>query len=1114
MTPPPNETHGNKPHGLRSKFENFMRKLSKPSSEMSPYAGGLQSIIGFSIHNWRMTLGIMMFAVIGGFLAMSRLPLDAEPDIPVPFINVQVVLPGISPEDAERLLVRPLETELKSIDGLKELNGVGATNVAFVSMEFEASFDQKQAVSDVLEKVDRARAEFPEGAEEPIVEEVSTSAIPIITVNLWGNAPDRELQRRAKDLKRRLESLPQVLEANITGEREDILEAILNPAQVESLGITFDEIAAAIGQNNSLIPAGALQTQSGKFNVKLPGLIENPADLSELVVRRSANGSIVKLGDIAQIRKGYRDVASFARFNGRPSVSLEVSKRQGVNIIETTKLVEALVDEVSARPDWPETVNVTYSLSQSVYINSMMSELFSSIVNAVVLVFIVCIAALGWRSAIFVGWAIPASFLIAFFLFFVQGETINMMILFGLILSVGVLVDSAIVIVEYADRKMDEGLERLEAFKLAGERMFWPIMSSTATTLAAFIPLLFWETLTGKFMAYFPRTMIYVLSASTLMALIFLPTLGAKIGFRPKKNINSNAALLSAAEGDPLKLTGFTGWYAKFISKIVRLPELVMLLTGLMAFVIIAIFSARMQGPPPKPVEFFTQTPSDRLYILARARGNTTPQQIIKVGTDIENRIANITGIESVYTIIGDGAAGQGIGLSGPSNVPADTVVRIYTELLPFEERRSTVDIKADIEKAVIGIPGIITEVTAEEQGPPIGKDIGIQISSEDRAELTRITKQVRKKLSTIDGILDIEDSLPLPGVDWEIVVDRAEAGRLGLDIGRIGSVIQFVTEGTLVGQYRPLDADEEVDIRIRYPSNVRDVAQLDSLRIQTPSGALPLSSVITRVAKPRQDKIERRDLSPYYVVQANTHPDYATNIQINEIDEWLKTDANLPATVKVKFLGQQEENAQAVQFAQGAGLAILFMMSVILLLQFNSFYHVFLTLTAVIMSVFGVILGLAFYPYISLILTITGVIALAGIVVNNNIVLIDTYQRLLENGFGAVDAAIRTSAQRLRPVFLTTLTTIIGLMPLILGWQANIFSGNFSTKGSSTSEIWAPISFVIASGLGFATILTLIVTPVLLAAPTVLKGRFVKLWYVMNPSSRPEQSAVQSPAE
>jgi len=1064
---------------------------------MSPRAKGFPGIVGFSIRNWRMTLGIMLFAVVGGMLAMSRLPLDAEPDIPVPFINVQVVLPGISPEDAERLLIRPMETELKSIDGLKEMNGIAATNVAYIVMEFEASFNQDQAMSDVLEKVDRARAEFPQEAQEPIVEEISTSSLPILTVNLWGDAPERELQKRAKDLQRRLESLPSVLEANISGERTDVLEAVLDPARIESLGITYDEISAAVGQNNALVPAGALETESGKFNVKVPGLIENPEDMSELVIRRSEGGAIVKLGDIAEVRRGYKDVATFARFNGRTSVSLEVSKRQGENILDTSDRVQELVNEVISAPEWPKTINVSYSQSRSTYINDMMSELSASIINAVILVFIVCIAALGWRSALFVGWAIPASFLIAFALFYIQGETINMMILFGLILSVGVLVDSAIVIVEFADRKMDEGLERLEAFKMAGERMFWPIMSSTATTLAAFLPLLFWDTLTGKFMAYFPRTMIYVLSASTLMALIFLPTLGAKIGFRGKKKKSDNAALLAAGEGDPGKLRGITGVYVRLIQKLVRAPLLVV--AGMIATTVVIVFAfgASLSGPPPKPVEFFTQTPSDQLFILARARGNTTPQQVLTIGKDIENRIKDIPGIESVYTVAGDGAIGRGGGgaLTGPSNVPSDTVVKVYTELLPFAERRGIPEIVTDLERATSGIPGVITEVTAIDQGPPIGKDIGIQISTEDKDALVKVTKQVREKLESVEGVVDIEDTLPLPGVDWEIVVDRAEAGRLGLDIGRIGAAVQFVTEGALVGQYRPLDAEEEVDIRVRYPASARDLAALDSLRIQTPSGALPLSTVVTRVAKPRQDQIERRDLLPFYVVQGNTQKGYATNIQVDELTRWFNEEADLPPTIKWKFLGQQEENAEAGQFAATAMLAILFMMGVILLLQFNSFYHVFLTLMAVVLSVFGVILGLTFYPYISMILTLTGVIALAGIVVNNNIVLIDAYQRFREHGYEPVDAAVRTAAQRLRPVFLTTLTTVVGLMPLILGWGANIFTGELDTRGTSTSEIWAPISFVVASGLGFATILTLIVTPVLLAAPTVL-GERAKRFY------------------
>jgi len=1055
--------------------------------------GGIVGIVGFAIRNWRMTIGIMLFAVIGGFLAISRLPLDAEPDVPIPFVNIQVVLPGISPEDSERLLIRPMETELKSIEGLKQMDGVAATNVAFLTLEFEASHDLDQAIADVLEKVDRARAEFPQEAQEPIVNEISTSALPIVTVNLWGDAPERALQRQAKNLQRRLESLPQVLEAKISGERIDVLEAVIHPSKIDSLGISFDEIAAAVARNNSLIPAGTLETDSGKFNVKLPGLIESPKDMEDLVVRRGVNGDIVRISDIATVRSGYKDISNIARFNGRTSASLEISKRQGENILSTVALVENLVNELKASPDWPETINVTFSQSRAVYINDMRNELSSSIINAVILVFIVCIAALGWRSALFVGWAIPASFLIAFFLFLIQGETINMMILFGLILSVGVLVDSAIVIVEYADRKMDEGLGRKEAFQMAGERMFWPIISSTATTLAAFIPLLFWDTIPGKFMSYFPRTMIYVLTASMLMALIFLPTMGSIIGFKPKKKNNSNAALLAGADGDPSLLKGFTGIYVKFIQTLIRFPLLVILALGLLATMVMGGFQASMEGPPPKPVAFFTDSPSDQIFVFARTRGNSTAEQSLDIAEELEQRLSQIDGIESIYTLAGPNSGG-GFSFDGPSNVPADTSVRIYLELHPYGERRPLLDIYAEIEAASEGIPGVLTEVSAIDQGPPIAKDIGIQISSENRLKLREFTQQVRAKLETIEGVHDFEDSLPLPGIDWELVVDRAEAGRLGLDVGRIGSAIQFLTEGALVGKYRPLDVEEEVDIRVRYPKSARDLSQLDKLRIQTPQGAVPLSSVIKRVAKPRQDKIERRDLLPFFTVQGNTRKGYATNKQVEELERWFEEEANIPSDVKIKFLGQAEENAATAQFGKNAAMAILFMMGVILLLQFNSFYHVFLTLSSVVLSVLGVLLGLTFYPYISSILVLTGVIALAGIVVNNNIVLIDTYQRLKAHGFSSEDAALRTAAQRLRPVFLTTLTTVVGLMPLVLAWQANIFTGKFSTQGSSTSDIWAPISYVISCGLGFATILTLIITPVLLAMPAVIGGRISRL--------------------
>ena len=608
----------------------------------------MTGIVDFAIKNWRITIGLMMFMVVGGLIAMKKLPLDAEPDIPVPFINVQVVLPGVSPEDSERLLIRPMETELKSVEGLKQIDGISANSVGSVILEFNASFDAEQTIGKVLEKVDRARADFPNEAREPLVEEINTATFPIIIVNLYGDAPDRELQRKSKELQQKLESIPSVLQANILGERERVLEAILDPAMLDSTGISFGEIAQTVAANNSLITAGNLETNTGKFNLKLPGLIDNTASLSELVVRTNPNGNIIRIKDLGEVREGFKDIKTYAQFNGKNSVSIEISKRQGENVIETIEKIRALVDAEVARHDWPETIQVTLSQDASEQIYEMVTSLFSSIVNAVVLVFIVCIAALGLRSALFVGWAIPASFLMALFLFYLQGETLNMMIMFGLILSVGVLVDSAIVIVEYADRKLAEGLDRRAAFALAGKRMFWPIVSSTATTLAAFIPFLFWDEIVGKYMAFFPQTLIFVLSSSLFMALIFLPTMGTLIGPRKVKKDVEKMKALSGVDGDPMKIGGMTGRYVRLISFLVKFPSLVIAGTIVMSMIIIMAFSASLKGEHPKPVEFFTDDPGFQVYIIARARGNGTADQDLKLAQELERRIDGIDGIRSV----------------------------------------------------------------------------------------------------------------------------------------------------------------------------------------------------------------------------------------------------------------------------------------------------------------------------------------------------------------------------------------------------------------------------------------------------------------------------------
>ncbi|RZV35165.1 MAG: efflux RND transporter permease subunit, partial [Acidimicrobiales bacterium] len=801
----------------------------------------MTGIVDFAIRQWRMTMAFLVFAVVGGFLSMFTIPLDAEPDVAIPFVTVQVTLPGVSPEDAERLIIKPLETELKSLDQLKQMDGTAYTSTGVIVLEFDADFDQSTAVDDVLEAVNKARGELPEDAKEPLVEELNTSTLPVIVVNIFGTAPDRDLQNRAKEMRSALESNPKILEAVIQGEREDLLEAVIDPALIESYGLTFNELAAAISRNNSLITAGALETESGKFSVKMPGLIENAKDLADIVVRTSPDGSIVRMSDIAEVRRTYKDKTSYAHFQGRPSVSIEVSKRNGENIIDVITDVRKIVAEETA--DWPSSVEVELSQDQTDFIVEMIKSLTSAIINAIVLVVIVCIAALGLRSALMVGFAIPASFLMTIFMFNVFGATINMMVMFGMVLSVGILVDSAIVIIEYGDRKLAEGMGRKEAYLLAGKRMFWPIVTSTATTLAAFLPLLFWNTLPGQFMSYFPKTLVYVLTASMLMALIFLPTIGALFGPR-KVEARDSLKSLSAAEGDPMSIKGFTGTYARTIDKLARWPLTVLaVMVALSSLIVVSFVNTDHK------VEFFTAAGGDEIYVFTRGKGNGTVTNQNEMAKVVEARLEGLEGVESVFTIAGAGANSGANGTRGV-NAPVDTVGRTFLELVPFEDRRISEEIEEEIHERLANIPGVITETEIVDMGPPIGKDITIEFTSNNLENLTKAAQITTAHFNENDGLIGVENTLPLAGIEWQLDIDRAEVGRLGLDVNTIGSAVQFVTEGSLVGFYRPLDSDEEVDIRIRYPKHERDIANLDNLRVQTRDGALPLSAMVKRVPK------------------------------------------------------------------------------------------------------------------------------------------------------------------------------------------------------------------------------------------------------------------------
>ena len=1046
----------------------------------------MNRFIDAALNRSRTVITTLVLLILAGTLAYATIPKEADPDIPIPVFFVSIIHHGISPEDAERLLIRPMETELRSLEGLDEMVSTAAQGYGGILLKFDVDFDKEAALQDVREKVDLARAELPDDSEEPVVTEFNTALFPVLVVTLSGDVPERTLYNAARSLQDEIEAVPTVLSADLVGNRDELLEVVIDPAKLESYHISQQELINTVSLNNRLVAAGNIDTGQGRFSVKVPGLFESREDVLNLPIKVSGEG-VVTLSDVADIRRTFKDPDGYARFNGRPAIALQITKRIGTNIIDNNQHVREVVAEFTK--DWPSAIKVNFSLDASDWIFRSIDSLQASILLAIVLVMIVVVAALGLRSGLLVGFAIPTSFMIGFFFLQTAGYTVNMMVMFGLLLAVGMLVDGAIVVVEYADRKMAEGMDRKEAYGLAAKRMFWPITSSTATTLAAFLPLLLWPGVSGKFMSYLPVTLIVVLTASLLTALIFLPVVGSIFGKADDVDSDTLKLLAGAETGDIRGLPGLTGRYVRLLDRLVPHPGKVLLVTISVLVGTIALFSAFNHG-----VEFFVDTEPERAIVMVSARGNLSAKDTLRLAEDVEKIVLNTEGVDTVFTTSGPGlGSGSGPG-RGSSDTPKDLIARLMIELKPYEERRKGAIILQEIRDKTAKVAGIKVEVRKQENGPPTGKDIQIQLTGTNYDDLKTAAGQVRNLLENdVSGLIDFEDSRPLPGIEWVMSVDREMAGRFGTDVTSVGSVIQLVTNGILVGKYRPDDAQDEVDIRARFPEQYRVIDQLDQLRVQTAEGLVPLSNFVKRVAEPQVTTIERIDAMRRIMVKANTatNPETGEKVNVNakvqEISEKLK-DISLPPGVHVTFRGANEEQQKSADFLGKAMIGALFLMFIILLTQFNSFYHSLLTLSTVILSTVGVLLGMLVtgQPF-SVIMTGTGILALAGIVVNNSIVLIDTYQRLLHDGMEPVEATLRTAGQRLRPIMLTTITTMFGLLPMALQININFFGANGLPNieiGGPVAAWWVQLSTAVIFGLGFSTLLTLVLIPILLVAP------------------------------
>lgn len=1020
-------------------------------------------IIDAAFDRGRTALLLLAFILISGSLSYLSIPKESDPDVAIPIIYVHMGHEGISPEDAERLLVRPMEKELQSIEGIKQMLGKAGEGFGSVLLEFDAGFNSKKAIQDVRSKVDLARPELPASSDEPTVNEVNVALFPVLTINLSGQVPERGLLKIAAELKDKIEALPGVLEVDIGGDRDEVLEILVDPTVMETYAINYDELFALIRGNNLLVAAGALDTGAGRMVLKVPGVIEDIEDVMQLPVK-VVGDTVVTFGDIATIRRTFKDPEGFARIDGIPSIALEIKKRIGANIIETVADIRSIV--ATEKEIWPGSVNVGFMQDTSEDIREVLGDLQNNVVTAVILVMVVIIAALGMRSALLVGLAIPGSFLAGILILNLANYTLNIITLFSLILVIGMLVDGAIVVIELADRKMSEGLDRKTAYAFAAKRMSWPIIASTATTLAVFTPLVFWPGVMGEFMKYLPITVMICLSASLLMALIFIPVIGGMVGKRnPDQQVQ--ASLMAAESGDLSSIVGFTGGYLRLLNRLLKRP-----LFTLGVALVFLLGSYASYAKFGLGVEFFPDLEPKFSMIQIHARGDLSVFEKDRVVRQVEQRILDMDEIRVIYA--------RTFNQGGGNNRAEDVIGVIQMEFVDWKERRKALLILDDIRQRTKDISGVILELRKEENGPGEGKPINIQLSSVNTDLLNPSAQIIRDVIKQLGGFKDVEDNRALPGIEWRIEVNRELAARYGADISLLGNAVQMMTNGINIASYRPDDTDEELDIRVRFPVGDRSLDQLDQLRVPTLKGMVSISNFVTLVPAQKTGTLERIGSKRVITIQADVEEGLLVDDKLTELRIALK-NSQFDSSINIEFKGEDEEQRDTMAFLGKAFATALFLMAVILVTQFNSFYQMIMVLSAIVFSTAGILLGLLItaQPF-GIVMVGIGIIALAGIVVNNNIVLIDTFNVLRNSGMDSIEAAMRTGAQRLRPVMLTAGTTVLGLMPMVLSMNIDFFNRSITFDAPST-QWWTQLSTAIAGGLTFATLLTLILTPCLL---------------------------------
>jgi multidrug efflux pump len=1070
----------------------------------------MTSITEISVKKNTAVIIMSICLTIAGIFCYYSMPRESAPDIPIPYVFVSTVYPGVAPLDIEQSITIPIEKKLKGLENVKNITSSSVEGISSIVIEFVTGTDIDEVVTKTKDKVDMAKGELPSDLDDdPVVSEINISEMPILVLSLSGTVGLVRIKDMADDLKDEIEAIPGVLEAEITGGLEREIRVEPDPSKLAYYGLSLVSLQAVIADENRNTSGGGIRMGDGRFQLRVPGEFETPDEIYNLVVG-THDGHPVYLKDVAKVIDGFKEESGRSRLNGKPAVNIQIKKRTGENIIAIIDKVNEIIDSQSRL--WPEGTEITKLMDEGKDVRMLVEDLENNIITGLILVVVVLFFAMGMRNAILVAFAIPFSMFLTFIVLYAMGITLNMVVLFSLTLALGMLVDNAIVIVENIYRYMQQGVPRIQAAIKATGEVVWPVTTSTLTTVAAFFPLVFWPGIMGGFMNYLPKTVIITLLASLFVALVINPVLASmfmKVRENEKSGIVLSAEDIQKAGEAPIDVKGpILKVYRKILEGSLNNRGPVLIISFLIVGLLVMIWFYRIGLE--KSVEFFPNIAPENIYVniempegadldysdrvarsieIALCKGpdyfplpgeepascynhiDETKKHTLKTG----KQVTGITDISDIQYIYSRAVSVQGGG--GMSLFEENSPNRIGVQLYGLKDRNKTsaqnVEIIRERIKNVTG--GDIT-LAEEEEGPPTGGDINIEISGDNPAVLGEIAHTVSAYLNKVPHVYDVRDDYVAGSPTVKVHVDRQKAAMMGLSTNTIGFVLKVAYNGMKVSTFR--EDNDDYDITVQLSEEERKTTDiLRELLIPTTQGLIPLSTIATFEVTGGLGQINRKNDERIVTVKASVDEEIPGAVIRSEAEKYF-AGIQLPPGYNIKFAGEEDMQKEAEDFLSKALVAAVFLVVIILVYEFNSIMQVMIIMASVLLSLGGVFLGLTVMNYsFGIIMTGVGVISLVGVVVNNAIVLIDYTNKLCERGIDIREAIIAAGCTRLRPVFLTAITTILGLVPMVTGVSYDFHVMEIAWI-SESSQWWSSMAIVVLFGLGIATILTLVVVP------------------------------------